>query len=75
MPAARGVWEHTEVLTLKRYSCVLRGRFLSKMFAKSIDIFVYFYLRVFTYKHSFFVYISGGIFKFFGYQFQLRTLC
>ena len=50
------------------FSCVLRGRFLSKMFAKlSVYFYAYFYLRVFTYKYSISFYIAGGIFTFSGY--------
>ena len=44
------------------------------MFAKLCYFYAYFYLSVFTYKYSILFYISGGIFTFSGYQFQLSAL-
>ena len=45
------------------------------MFAKLSVILMPIYLRVFTYKYSILFNISGGIFTFLGYQFQLSSLC
>ena len=55
---------------------MLIGFFL--MFSQSIAIFMPIFICMFSHTRTrfcFFVFISGGIFQFAGFQFQLSTLC
>ena len=81
-PTTRGVWGHAppenfEILVLwNAISSVLRGQILSKMFSKSIVLFMLIFVGVTSRRSSqFYLYKSCGFWNCSGYHFQLSILC
>ena len=56
---------------LKHYSCVLGGRFLSKMFAKSVVIFIPIFICMFLHTNTRFCFIFQAVYlRFLGIGFS-----